>query len=583
MGVLLQAFYRLGTGGVPSPADAGAGHVPWWWDHLASQARDLRRAGFTAIWLPPPFKGAAGTLSVGYDVFDDYDLGAKPQMGTTPTRYGTRDQLARCVATLRACGLDVYVDLVENQRAGGINYRYRYRDARGGDGGRFPKDPLNFHPQVPQDPGVFGGPRTRELSFGDDLAIINGRPPGYVAEQLVAAASWVTRALDAQGFRLDDAKGISTQFVPRLLDAPATAGKFAVGEFFDGDVGLLRTWLGATGRRSAAFDFPLRFTLARMCNQTGWFDMGASLDHAGLAGVEPLSAVTFVENHDTDTRPELQPVVANKMLAYAYILTSEGYPCVFYRDYSTDRGCYGLAPLIDNLIWVHERLADGPTQQRWKEVGLYAFERLGGPHLLVALNKDDWQSRTITVDTGFGANVKLHDYSGHAGDCWTDWAGRATITVPPNRGGLGYVCFSRDGQGSGWEPHGRPVTQELEGAADLAVPPAAVDAPTLAGRVWSEAHQAISVRLQKLDHRGFAPAAAVTVAVLAPGGETLGSAHFGRAGGDPLRVTSRARGWHRITIQAHETPAENRTPAFTLAVTYTAPAFTPAAELAAAP
>ena len=45
----------------------------------------------------------------------------------------------------------------------------------------------------------------------------------------------------------------------------------------------------------------------------------------------PLQAVTFVENHDTDTRPELQPVIANKMLAYAYILTAEGYPCVFYR------------------------------------------------------------------------------------------------------------------------------------------------------------------------------------------------------------------------------------------------------------
>src|SRR4051812_43875926 len=195
MGVMLQAFYRRGTDGVPSPAD-GDPRVPWWWDHLAAQAHELRQAGFTSVWLPPPLKGAAGTGSVGYDVYDDYDLGSKPQMGTVPTRYGTRAQLARCVATMRAAGLDVYADLVENQRSGGVGMRYRYRDARGGDGGRFPKDPDNFHPHVPQDPGVFGGPRTPEISFGDDLAIINARPPGYVSKGLIDATGWLTRALD---------------------------------------------------------------------------------------------------------------------------------------------------------------------------------------------------------------------------------------------------------------------------------------------------------------------------------------------------------------------------------------------------
>src|SRR5439155_3690617 len=88
-------------------------------DHLAKQAHALAQVGFTSIWLPPPLKGGSGTSSVGYDVFDDYDLGSKNQQGSVPTRYGTRDQLARCVAVLRANGLDVYVDLVENQRGGG--------------------------------------------------------------------------------------------------------------------------------------------------------------------------------------------------------------------------------------------------------------------------------------------------------------------------------------------------------------------------------------------------------------------------------------------------------------------------------
>src|SRR5215831_5534101 len=74
MGVLLQAFYLRGTRGVPSPADDDR-RLPWWWDHLAAQARELRQVGFTAIWLPPVWKSSAGTLSVGYDMYDDYDLG----------------------------------------------------------------------------------------------------------------------------------------------------------------------------------------------------------------------------------------------------------------------------------------------------------------------------------------------------------------------------------------------------------------------------------------------------------------------------------------------------------------------------
>jgi hypothetical protein len=57
VGVLLQAFFRIGTAGVPSPLD-GDDDVPWWWDHLAAQALELRRVGFSALWLPPA--GRAG-------------------------------------------------------------------------------------------------------------------------------------------------------------------------------------------------------------------------------------------------------------------------------------------------------------------------------------------------------------------------------------------------------------------------------------------------------------------------------------------------------------------------------------------
>jgi hypothetical protein len=51
MGVLLQGFFKKSpNNAVPCPADGDAS-IPWWWDHLASQANALCQAGFTAIWL----------------------------------------------------------------------------------------------------------------------------------------------------------------------------------------------------------------------------------------------------------------------------------------------------------------------------------------------------------------------------------------------------------------------------------------------------------------------------------------------------------------------------------------------------
>jgi alpha-amylase len=88
MGVLLQGFYKLPPGhAVPSPAD-GNTVTPWWWDHLAVQATELRKSGFTAIWLPPTLKSSAGASkgADGYGPFDDYDIGSKTQMGSLPTR-----------------------------------------------------------------------------------------------------------------------------------------------------------------------------------------------------------------------------------------------------------------------------------------------------------------------------------------------------------------------------------------------------------------------------------------------------------------------------------------------------------------
>ena len=317
-GVLVQAFYKLqGGAGVPTPAGGAA--VDFWWDHLARQAQPLREVGVTAVWLPPVLKGANGTNTVGYDPFDDYDLGSKDQKGGRPTRYGTREQLARCVAIFRANGIDVYVDVVDNQRSGGEGpggFKFRYADAFGEPGGgRFPKDPEDFHfspANIPQDPNVPGP----DISFGSDLAPINGKPPGHVANGLKAATDWMTRALDIQGYRVDDPKGISNDFIRDLFNSGAMRDKFVVGEFYDGDIGKVEGWIqGGTGGRCNAFDFPLRFNfLTAMCNNAASSTWRRSTTPASPASTRPAPSPSSRTTTSTSatrssaTRPRPTPM-----------------------------------------------------------------------------------------------------------------------------------------------------------------------------------------------------------------------------------------------------------------------------------
>jgi alpha-amylase len=566
MGVLLQGFYQVGTDGVPIPPAGGLTRS--WWDHLAAQAASFSRAGFTAIWLPPVTKGASGRASVGYDVFDDYDLGSKNQKGTVATRYGTREQLARCVAMMRANGLDVYADLVENQRGGGSGpggFTFRYADADGVvGGGRFPKDSDDFHPNVPEDPNVPGP----DFSFGADLAPLNGgHPRGSLAERLIDSADWLTRSLDLQGYRIDDAKGQSSDFLRRFLNSKSMAGKFAVAEYFDGNIPKVQDWMFRQMQgRASAFDFSLRFTLANMCDNRP-FNM-AVLDHAGIAGSTPFQAVTFVENHDTDRS---EPIVQNKMLAYAYILTSEGYPCVFYKDYSTDEFCFGLKPQIDKLLFVHEHIANGSTLQRFKDFDVLAYERLGGARLLVGLNNNPNEARTITVFTGFGANVELHDYVGHGVDLRTDGAGQATITIPRNTNGGGYVCYSRPGLGPAKVTQNHGVTQTFEGAQDLDIRPATPGRPVQIARVFCA--QGTPIRgVLTFEERDFSITTRLTLELFDATGERLASRTFAKGEqGQSIDAVASTTGFHAFVIHASDTPEANRNPRYELKVSYRAP------------
>ncbi|MEC7230167.1 MAG: alpha-amylase family glycosyl hydrolase, partial [Verrucomicrobiota bacterium] len=86
------------------------------WTEITRKMPELAEAGYSSLWLPPPTKGSGG-LSVGYDLWDPYDLGSKNQRNTVRTRYGTEAELLELVKTAHRFGIRVYFDNIMNHRA----------------------------------------------------------------------------------------------------------------------------------------------------------------------------------------------------------------------------------------------------------------------------------------------------------------------------------------------------------------------------------------------------------------------------------------------------------------------------------
>ncbi|HEX2747246.1 MAG TPA: alpha-amylase family glycosyl hydrolase, partial [Verrucomicrobiales bacterium] len=91
------------------------------WTGIDARIPELAEAGYSALWLPSPSKGASGTYSVGYDVFDRFDLGDRDQSGGIPTRYGTKAELLALVEKAHRFGIRVYFDNIMAHNGGPLS------------------------------------------------------------------------------------------------------------------------------------------------------------------------------------------------------------------------------------------------------------------------------------------------------------------------------------------------------------------------------------------------------------------------------------------------------------------------------
>ncbi len=105
--IMMQAFFwDVPKGGI-------------WWDFIKGHMDDWAEAGVDKVWLPQFAKSASGSVSMGYDPADYFDLGEYDQYGTVETRFGSKEELISLIDEIHNQGMDVIADIVINHNGGG--------------------------------------------------------------------------------------------------------------------------------------------------------------------------------------------------------------------------------------------------------------------------------------------------------------------------------------------------------------------------------------------------------------------------------------------------------------------------------
>jgi alpha-amylase len=414
------------------------------WDEVNANSQDLADAGFTAMWLPPAYKGMSGGWDVGYGVYDLFDLGEFDQKGSVRTKYGTREQYLAAIKALQAKGIQVYGDVVLNHKMGGDTPETmkatpypQYNRLQPKGGLQEIKSYTHFH--FPGRQGKYSNFEWHWWHFDavdyneydrdnrDTIYLLEGKQfDDYVAlekgnyaylmgcdidfqndwvrGEITHWGKWYLDTTGVDGFRIDAIKHISSWFFPQWIDElEQHVGKdlFMVGEYWLPDIHSLHWYVDSVGGRMMVFDVPLHYNFHYASKAGGHYDMRRILDDT-MMQQRPTHAVTFVENHDSQPLQALESVVESwfKPLAYAIILLrAEGYPCVFYADYYgahyQDRG-YEIWMdshrwLIDKFLYARQRYSNGPQYDYFDHWNTVGWTRLGDtehPQAMAVLMSD---------------------------------------------------------------------------------------------------------------------------------------------------------------------------------------------------
>ena len=454
---------------------------PSLWSTLKKDADKLSKTGVTSLWLPPAYKGAEGKNDVGYGVYDLYDLGEFRQKGSIRTKYGTKKEYLEAIKALQAVGINVYADIVLNHKMGAdeveevsaqeFNQLNRYQmigegktigawtkftfpgrknkysdfkwnwshfDGIDWDQDNLVKSIFKFSGKEWNE-GVDGENGNYDYLMGADIDFDNRE----VFDELVKWAVWYVETTGVDGFRLDAVKHIPASFYRDFLFAVRNATDrelFTVGEYWSRSVGTLTAYLDSIRAEASLFDVPLHFNLYNCSKSNGAYDLRTIFDGT-LVRENPVKAVTFVDNHDTQPGQALESFVEDwfKPMAYALILLREGgYPCVFYGDYkgiSHDK-IKSKKVMLDKLMKIRKNKAYGPQHDYLDDPDCIGWTREGD-----AEHKDS--GLAVVLSDGKGGTKRMYIGRQFAGAHFSDVMGNAKYNIKIDEDGCGNFYVNR--------------------------------------------------------------------------------------------------------------------------------------------
>lgn len=442
------------------------------WSLLEGKAKFLSDIGITSLWLPPASKawggiGSSTISSVGYDVYDLWDLGQYNQKGAVRTKYGTKKQLISAMKALQGRGVKVYFDAVFNHRMGADSYEnvnsggsvigawtsftFPGRSTNP-DGTPKVQWNWNFFDAVDYDQnnnrgGTFlfdsktwDNTLDKDYLMGCDVDYNNNT---LAKNDVINWGKWILNDIGEgahfDGFRLDAIKHIDDTFMKEWIDAVSVTNSdaFFVGEVWEGSMSRIKEYIGRVNQpKLHLFDFPLYYTFL---NSFGNGNIGTMLETAGLVNdpTDGSRAVMFADNHDTNRDGDSPGMVNYKLQAYTYMLTrEEGIPCIYWRDFYQ----YGMGAGLQRLLVARKHFAYGTGCEvnETDSNNVYAYVRDGsttpaeGDGLIMLIAKEGTGTYQQNINSG-QPSTTFYDITGNiTEEVTTDASGYGIFKVLRN-------------------------------------------------------------------------------------------------------------------------------------------------------
>ncbi|MGT2797790.1 alpha-amylase [Streptococcus intermedius] len=434
------------------------------WNRLAKDAPHLASKGIRKVWMPPAFK-ATSSNDVGYGIYDLFDLGEFNQKGTVRTKYGLKEEYLKAIKSLKENGIEPIADVVLNHKAA-ADYKERFTvievdpndrtvalsepfEIKGWTKFTFPgrhKKYNNFEWHWYHFTGTdYDAQRNKSgiyLIQGDnkgwaDDDLVDNENGNFdylmyadldfkhpeVIQNLYDWADWFIKTTGIHGFRLDAIKHIDSFFMGNFIrDISAKYGDdfYVFGEFWNSDETANNDYLGSIDYRFDLVDVKLHHNLFDASRAGSGYDLRNIFEQT-LVKNHPESAVTFVDNHDTQRGQALESTIEEwfKPAAYALILLREaGLPCVFYGDYYGVNGEFAqdsFQTVLDKLLDIRLNLAYGEQKDYFDDEHCIAWTRSGkdnGQPIAVILTNNQANSKRMYVGENW-AGKEFKDYLGN--------------------------------------------------------------------------------------------------------------------------------------------------------------------------